>query len=342
MAKLVKIPMTGWDKFNKTVMAFPESAYEHAFDSTFEKSVFADKNCTLRIALRIFYRQINPWQVTDPMMRLIAANLGVPAPATGTVGMHADADDTPHLIKEWTAAEWGSFTSAVKSQASLWDGKFWLMPPDDFSHFDIVEGSWTAASGSKTTRPNVKCEFRLEIAPGSSTAHMSVDVVNLLGPGFFRSHSRLYNTTDTTVRPNTKPDWNSRAVNTSQPVIAHEIGHAIGLPHIGQSRSLAQCGLAIVMGKAFHADAIPALYKGGSNADVCYGTRGTAGDIENIMGAGSTFSRENAAPWLNRLPHHLNLGVYELAGVLSSFAKWKVLMTDTAPMNRVSRPRRAG
>ena len=137
------------------------------------------------------------------------------------------------------------------------------------------------------------------------------------------------------MRSISKPDWNSTVVNTQHPVIAHEIGHAIGLPHIGQSRNLAQCGLAIVLGQTLHANAIPALYKGGSNADVCYGTRSTAGDINNIMGAGSTFSQENARPWLDRLPHHLNLGVTELTRTLANLGRWKVSMTEVRPMSLV-------
>jgi len=42
--------------------------------------------------------------------------------------------------------------NAVKAQASLWNGKFWLIPPDEFTFFDLPERSFT--------RPNVKCEFQ--------------------------------------------------------------------------------------------------------------------------------------------------------------------------------------
>jgi hypothetical protein len=132
-----------------------------------------------------------------------------------------------------------------------------------------------------------------------------------------------------------KPDWRSIVVNTSQPTVAHEIGHALGLPHIGVTRNLAQCRLAIILGKNFHQDTIPALYKGDTNADVCYGSRSAAGDINNIMGAGSSFSHENAKPWLDRLFDHLNLNTHELVKMRASVAKWKISMTDVPPMSLV-------
>jgi hypothetical protein len=331
MAELIKTPMSGTPQFNETVLAIPESPYESSFDSTFVKSVDASKNLTLRIILRIFFRQINPWQLSSPMMRSIAMSMGVSVPASYRVGSHRDADDNPHLTKDWSGVEWTNFLNTVNTQAKLWDERFWLVPPDNFSLFDIREGYGASKSGLVTFRPNVKCEFSLEFAVSPLVAHMSIEVVNLLGPGSFRSHSRLYDSNDVKIKPMSAQDSKSVVVNTSQPTIAHEIGHAIGLPHIGVSRNLAHCVVAMTMDKMFHQDAIPALYKGGTNANVCYGPLSTADDIDNIMGAGSKFSQENAKPWLDRLLLHLNLDMYQSFQVRANLERWKVSMTEVLP-----------
>lgn len=337
MAKLLKTRMLGLDKFNKSVVGVPESASEETFDSTLERSTDVGKNWILRITKRIFFKQINPDQVTAPMWRIIAASLGVPVPSGVPVGVHDDTDKERYFIKEWSGTDWTRFINDVKAQANLWNGKFWLMPPDDFSHFDL---SWVNISpGAKTApvryRPNVKCEFRLEIVPGHPHAHASIDVVNLLGPSGFRSHSRMYDSDDVTIKPDSIPDWRSIIVNTNQPTVAHEIGHSLGLPHIGQTRNLPNCGLALVVGKAFHQDSIPALFKGGLGSDVCYGALATAGDINNIMGAGSSFSPENAKPWMDRLVHHLNLTQAESIQTMAGIGKWKVLLAEVPPMTLV-------
>ena len=335
MATFTKTPMVSYQKFNATVTARAESAHDAAFDSTFERNWDSDKNATLRITLRVFYRQIGPWQATAAMMSAAAKAMGLPVTSGKSVGTYPDFDGRAQLIKDWSGADWAKFTTEVKRQAMLWDRQFWLIPPDDFSYFDRVEGSWVAKSGGTTTRPNVKCEFKFEIAIAQGYAHRSVDVVNILGPGAFRSHDTLYSSDDASLRQNPRPDWNGLLVNALQPTIAHEIGHALGLPHIGVSRRLGQCDMAVVMGNNFHQESIAALYKGGTNADVCYGTLSSAGDINNIMGAGSLFSAENARPWLDRLPLHLNLPASEFFRVVAGLGRWKVQFSEPSPMSIV-------
>jgi len=89
-------------------------------------------------------------------------------------------------------------------------------------------------------------------------------------------------------------------------------------------------------GKMINEKAIPALYKGGSNADVCYGTSASSGDINNIMGFGSSFDKDNAKPWLDRMFLHLNLGQFEFTRVLMGASKWRVTLTPAPPMTMVT------
>jgi hypothetical protein len=123
-------------------------------------------------------------------------------------------------------------------------------------------------------------------------------------------------------------------VHTNQPTIAHEIGHALGLPHIGVSRKLARCTVAINLA-GLPQPYIPAFYRGSTNADPCYGDLASAGDIDDIMGGGDKFNTENAKPWLDRLPHHFNLGYADTAMLAAGLPRWKVSKTEHPPMGIV-------
>ncbi len=332
MAEFVNTPMTGQERFNKYRTATQNSPWNQRFDSKLEKSVMSNQNCTLRITLRVNYRRLEPYQLSAPVVRNIAAALGVQIPAGATAGLFADSDGKQSIIRQWRGHDWPNFITTVNAQAQLWDGQFWLIPPDDFPFFDITEGSWTAKTGSKTFRPNVKCEFKLEMVGGRFGFHATVDVVNLLSPWGFRSESRLYSSADAVPQvystPNNVPN---QTTNTTQPTITHEIGHLLGLPHIGVSRNRGLCHLAIVWSTTLPKNAIPALYSGDRNASVCYGTLSTAGDIDNIMGYGSKFSAENAKPWLDRIVDHLNLPANETFQTRANLAKWKVSMNAVPP-----------
>src|SRR5262245_18903215 len=79
--------------------------------------------------------------------------------------------------------------------------------------------------------------------------------------------------------------------------IAHEIGHHLGLDHIGVILKTPQCVFAMVAASvgADHADP---LTDGGTNSFYCYGGNQATAVNANIMGMGDKFTVENARPWL--------------------------------------------
>lgn len=313
-----KTLMLGKPMFYETVSVRPEHYLDIAYDSRLEIPPVPGQNCKLRITLRMFYHQINPPQITAAMMRIVCAHLNVPIPVSAVAGWYPDANNSPQLIRNWTSPEWNTFTSTLLSQAQKWDGQYWLVPPNEFSLFDVVD-----QRGSRF-RPNVKCEFKLELAPSKYGAHRTIDVVNLATHNFFRSHATLYDSDD--IIP-------SGSLN--QLAGAHETGHALGLSHVAAIRNRPNCGFAILLAQnnlPFDPVSYPqASYGGGINSSVCYGDPTYPADANNIMGAGMDFDPEDAQPWLDRLPEHLNLTSQDRFEFGFNRYKWKVVKANLAP-----------
>jgi hypothetical protein len=115
----------------------------------------------------------------------------------------------------------------------------------------------------------------------------------------------------------------------------HEAGHALGLGHVAALRNRPNCGFAILLKQTklpFDPIRYPKnTYGGGENSSVCYGDPSFPADANNVMGAGMSFASEDARPWLNRLPEHLNVtnqGRFEFGLNLSN---WRVAMVNTPP-----------
>jgi hypothetical protein len=329
MPRLSKRRMVAKPMFYETVSASPVGSGDVAFDSTF-KPGDPGQNCTLRISLRVFYHQINPPEATAAIMWGVCTSLGIPISAGDVTGWYPDWDKKNHIIKKWTMPEWLNFTNAVKNGASRWDSKFWLVPPDEFPFFDLGD-----QRGSKT-RPNVKCAFTLEVRPFADGAHRTIDVVNLAVREFFRSDGSTYSADDVTqgMKSFSSHDQTGAAVPTQQDTVTHETGHALGLLHIGQLLNTPDCGMAIsiaqnpyiIVPKTFSKN-----FLGGIGANVCYGEGSSADAINNIMGTGMQFSSEDAQPWLDRLPEHLDLSDQNSFNFTVYRHKWKVLTADAPP-----------
>ena len=300
------------------VSATPETDWDTAFDSLLISSRNPCLNFRLRIDLHVFLKQITANNLTDFVIRGLAGALGIPIPAGVKVSGQTDADDSLTLVKDWKGNEWSGFVNKFSSQANMWNCKFWLIPPDDFTLFEFK-------NCGISYRPNVRCEFKVKIIGSSAGAHTTIEVANVANPtGSFRSHSQLYSVEDVGAPASYVVQDSAFNKHThSQFTVAHEIGHALGLPHIGVTRTHGHCSVAILFDQLVPDDYTPAIFKGGSNAQTCYGSFAGAGDASNIMGYGSTFAPDNASPWLDRIPVHVSRPL--------DMTKWKASMIRIAP-----------
>lgn len=238
-----------------------------------------------------------------------------------------DLNNRDFPIKEWTADEWYNFTTVFTRQTQMWNHRFWLIPPRNYSLLD-------AKYNSRTMRPNVYCDLITEILNSPSGAHRTIDVVNLdvqqikrqnngkaLNSRTFRSDENTYDSLDIVPRTNKyRDDRNVLHTIKNYYTIAHEIGHALGLDHVGALRSRPYCVFAMTLESNGITDVSEHL-KGGGNSKVCYGRSDSPSIAENIMGLGTKFEEINAQPWTSRVAMHTNTHAPD----------WKVVLAPTSP-----------
>jgi hypothetical protein len=148
-----------------------------------------------------------------------------------------------------------------------------------------------------------------------------------LNSGTFGSHEGLYDSLDTAPRINRSQDHTgANREHANYLTIVHEIGHALGLDHIGVLHNDPFCRAAILFGDTSGLDknALPALYKNGANSRACYGTFAPPDRSDNVMGRGTKFTAVNAQPWRDRIALHTN----------TKAADWQV-STSKVPPQRV-------
>jgi hypothetical protein len=274
----------------------PASTSDATFDSYLLLKKNGVDNHTLTLVLKIF---LNPM-----------TTFGLPR------FPFADADGKWFWIIPWRAPEWSTFQRTFKQQCLRWNDRFWLTPPAGFSKLDVK-------LGSRTVRPNIYCHLYIDLIGTMAGAHRAINVVNLdkrrlaarlgvrpgdLDSGDFRSDWDTYDSLDVVPRTtNSTDDKGITHRHVNYLTVVHEIGHALGLDHIGVAHKDPLCRAAIFIDENLPSVpflSAPALLADGSNSRACYGDGAPPSRGANVMGGGTQFDETNASPWADRLAVH--------------------------------------
>lgn len=264
----------------KATMTAAEASFG-TFDSELNTSMVNETtNAELTIKLRVWLEQINPRQVQLPLFMDFLGPIQLP------LDVKNDSDDVPWVIRQWQPKEWFSFTNEyIRDGQRFWNGRFWLRTPDDFDELDVPKGH-------PYCRPNIWCRFNLTLARSPADAHTSISVVQLVAnekQGHdFRSTAVLYSKFD--LKSDFSQDHSGKWHR--QRTFIHELGHSMGLPHIGVMTNAPSCTAAVADPK-----------KDGTNSSECYDGANSE-EADNVMGRGMKMTAIDALPWRKRLAEH--------------------------------------
>ena len=219
-----------------------------------------------------------------------------------------DKDGKDIAIKDWDSStgEFEAFKAQVKEQAeSFWnDNTMCLVPPKYYKGLN-----WPM-SGLATQRLNIDCKFKLEWAFGPQDAHKIIRCARLENDAAdseaSRSNSKRYDSGDLKAVIKYPTTNCGTTIAVEHLTVPHEIGHAIGLPHVGQfydlTKSKHQCKVAGID---------PSTTQGWADTEVDgtggkdpYGNHSSEDVIRNIMGYGLGKARWNFLPWIYRISNH--------------------------------------
>lgn len=238
-------------------MAAPRTRQERA--TSFGKAVLdttvsnAQTNCNLTLVMNLFLEKIDP--------------------AVGAAkGTHPDHNGTDRKIIKW-GGEWSRFTKRFHQEVvKFWHGQLWLKTEERCEKFNF---STNHANVQSVYRPNIYCRFELNFVRKAADAAKKIKIVRLdPSEDFFRSNSSLWDSKD--VRTVPQPHGSPKKTHV------HEIGHILGLGHVGAENKEADCVAHVNTG-------------GSTNDTVCYGV--STENKRDIMGTGSELREWHAKPW---------------------------------------------
>ncbi len=221
-----------------------------------------------------------------------------------TLKIHLQQDNTgsgrtlaaPHAFAAWPAAEWAAFQSRFAAGANFWKNRFWLvldLSKVNSPEYRAIEREmallnptfphWLSGDMQRLVyRRNIKCNFNLQLVSDAGGAHKVLHcqyIVDAAGnPISGPAAPYVHRSDDSNVDVgDTYPD--AGGFNC----VAHEVGHMLGLAHIGVVTANPAC-IAVVTTPT------------GGNSDACYnGTTSTY--TNNIMGHGGLLDYRQALPW---------------------------------------------
>ena len=255
---------------------------------------------------------VNATGSTNAMMTIFLRLFMVPVTSKEVV-VDTTKANVPHI--DWKLDEFVAFQAKMKRQAE----EFWnantmtLIPPANYKGLNWPPGN------KATHRLNINCRFEVVWAGGVGDAHKVIRATRLVNDDATSTAAGSdwvnYDSGDTT------PALFNNKTNCGHPVavehltVPHEIGHAIGLPHVGTfhdlTRSEYQC-------KEPGID--PATTKWSNDQ---YGNFSTEDELRNIMGYGQAKAAWNFMPWILRIQAHTFSE--------SMLSDWKFSMTQRAP-----------
>lgn len=214
----------------------------------------------------------------------------------------------------FTTAEWTNLKNQFRSQAqSFWTGNYWLIPLDPYPELQIPP----SAGVNKIYQCNAYCELFVRIQDSAADAHRVVNfykvpAANEAGFGTNSANMSAGDISERTRIPTKHNDsaGNAQYCNGGQPTLAHEVGHLLGLDHIGVYKGTTFTDSS---GTSHTCVAANQSTQSSTVANPCYQAL-TLTDTCSIMGLGSGLSLTEGLPWHDRISQHTGMpkGRWEL------------------------------